>query len=52
VSGFGVAAGILGAAGGGGSSGSMMKLKITDLLFMQFDDKFDIKKATIYEKKQ
>lgn len=50
VSGLGVAAGILGAMGGGGSNVSMMKLKITDLMMMQFDEQFNITNAKIYEK--
>ncbi len=50
VSGFGVAAGVLGAMGGGGSNISMMKLKITDMIMLQFDEQFDIKNAKIYEK--
>lgn len=50
VSGFGVAAGILGAMGGGGSNVSMMKLKVTDMIMLQFDEQFDIKNAKIYEK--
>lgn len=50
VSGFGVAAGILSGMGGGTSGVSMMKLKITDLIMMQFDEQFDITNAKIYEK--
>jgi hypothetical protein len=50
VSGFGVAAGILSGLGGGYSNVSMMKLKITDMLMLQFDEQFDIKNAKIYEK--
>jgi len=47
VSGLGVAANIL---GGGRSGISSLKLKITDLVLLQFDEQFDIKNAKIYEK--
>lgn len=52
VSGLGVAAGMLSAMGGGGgrSGVSMMKLKITDMILLQFDEQFEIKNAKIYEK--
>jgi len=50
VSGFGVAAGILAGMGGGTSGVSMMKLKITDIMLMQFDEQFNISNAKIYEK--
>ncbi len=50
VSGMGVAAGVLSAVGGGSSGMSMMKLKVTDMILLQFDEQFDIKNATIYEK--
>jgi hypothetical protein len=50
VSGFGVAAGIMAGLGGGTSGISMMKLKITDMILLQFDEQFEIKNAKIYEK--
>lgn len=47
VSGMGVAAAIL---SGGRNINELMKLKITDMVMMQFDDRFDIKNAQIYDK--
>jgi len=47
VSGLGVVAGILSR---GSSDISTMKLKITDLIMMQFDQDFNISNAKIYEK--
>jgi hypothetical protein len=50
VSGLGVAAGILGAMNGSTSGISMMKIKITDMIMMQFDEQFNISNAKVYEK--
>lgn len=51
VSGLGVASKLLGAMNGGGGLGySAFKVKITDMLVMQFNEKFDIKEAKIYPK--
>jgi len=47
VSGFGVAAAIL---SGGRDMNDLMKLKITDMVMLQFDEQFDIKDAKVYEK--
>lgn len=50
VSGLGVAANVLGALGGGRSNISNFKIKITDLITIQFNSKFDVKGAQIYDK--
>jgi hypothetical protein len=48
VSAMGVASMLLNRGGGGGAS--MLKLKITDLIFFEFDEQFAIKNAKIYDK--
>jgi len=50
VSGLGVAAGILGGMSGNSGGISMMKIKITDMIMMQFDEQFNISNAKVYEK--
>lgn len=52
VSALGIGTKVLsGLAGGYGSGGnSVMKMKVTDMVMIQFDEKFDIQRATIYEK--
>lgn len=51
VSAVGVAATALGALGGGYGGASVMKMKVTDMVMMKFNEKFDIQAADIYEKK-
>jgi hypothetical protein len=50
VSGFGVAANILSGLGGGRSNVSTFKIKVTDLVTLQFNNKFEVKAAQIYDK--
>ena len=50
VSGLGVAANVLSILGGGRSSISNFKIKITDLVTLQFNTKFEVKGAQIYDK--
>ena len=50
VSGLGVAANILSGLGGGRSNISNFKIKITDLVTLQFNNKFEVKGAQIYDK--
>lgn len=50
VSGAGVALNVLSALGGGRSGISNFKIKITDLVTLQFNSKFDVKGAQIYDK--
>lgn len=50
VSGLGVAVNILSALGGGRSGISNFKIKVTDLVTIQFNNKFDVKGAQIFDK--
>jgi hypothetical protein len=50
VSGLGVAANILSGLGGGRSNISNFKIKITDLVTLKFNNKFEVKGAQIYDK--
>jgi hypothetical protein len=50
VSGAGVALNVLSALGGGRSGISNFKIKVTDLVTIQFNSKFDVKGAQIYDK--
>ena len=50
VSGMGVAVNILSALGGGRSGMSNFKIKVTDLVTIQFNNKFDVKGAQIFDK--
>jgi hypothetical protein len=50
VSGAGVALNVLATLGGGGSGMSNFKVKVTDLVTMKFNNKFEIKDAKIYDK--
>ncbi len=51
ASGLGMASAFLsGMSGGGGGGVSMMKIKITDLMVMRFNSKFEVKSATVYPK--
>ena len=50
VSGLGVAANALSLLGGGRSNISSFKIKITDLVTIQFNNKFEVKGAQIYDK--
>ena len=50
VSALGVTANVLSALGGGRSGISNFKIKITDMVTLQFNDKFDVKGAQIYDK--
>jgi hypothetical protein len=50
VSGLGVAANVLSTLGGGRSNISNFKIKITDLLTLKFNNKFEVKAAQIYDK--
>ena len=53
VSGLGVASNILRMAGGGGGGTgvSAFKVKITDMVVIRFNPKFDVTNATIYDKR-
>jgi hypothetical protein len=50
VSGLGVAANALSMLGGGRSGISNFKIKVTDMVTLQFNSKFDVKAAQIYDK--
>ncbi|MFZ1528603.1 MAG: DUF6770 family protein [Ferruginibacter sp.] len=50
VSGLGTAAGALAMLGGGRSNIAMFKIRVTDLLLMEFDPNFKIANATVYDK--
>jgi hypothetical protein len=50
VSALGVGLKVLQAAGGGVSSSPTTKIKITDMVLMEFNDQFEVKNAQIYDK--
>jgi hypothetical protein len=48
--GFGIAMNVLSAAQGGIGNGSNTKVKITDMVILEFDASYKVKKATVYKK--
>src|SRR5690606_9622755 len=46
----GIALNVLAAAGGGTSGAGNTKIVVTDMVLMEFDEKYSLKNASIYEK--
>lgn len=50
ASALGIATTVLGAMAGGGGGLSVAKMKVTDMIMLQLDDKFKLENAVIYDK--